>query len=343
MPNNDDLVLVTGGSGFLGGWCVRTLLSRGFRVRTTIRPLRSADELRKSLNLTPDRMGALEIVNADLGDNRGWSEAATGCRYALHVASPTALSFPGQPEELLSLARGGVLRVMEACLSANTERIVLTSTTFAMAYPKGGEGRPERTEADWTDPDDPRLSAYVRAKTLSEQDAWRFVASRNAEERLAVIAPGGIIGPLLGADVPDSMTMIQRLLQGRLPGLPKVKVEFVDVRDLAELNIKAMHNPTAGGKRLIASGDAIWLRDLAKLLKAELGQVAAKVNTTELPNWIVRLYSLRDPGARLIARDLGVPRAFVSDEAERKLAWKQRSLTESLRDCVFSMVDRGLI
>src|SRR5208283_2246301 len=128
MAEPDATVLVTGGTGFLGGWCSTELLRRGYNVRTTIRDLRRADALRASFAAAgveaPER---LSIVAADLSADDGWTDAVAGCDYVLHVASPFPPAQPKDPDELIVPARDGTLRVLRESLAAGVERIVVTS------------------------------------------------------------------------------------------------------------------------------------------------------------------------------------------------------------------------
>jgi dihydroflavonol-4-reductase len=336
-------VLVTGGSGFAGSWCVKTLLARGFAVNATLRPGRSSDDLIASLDLPTPQASRLKVVYADLADDNGWDEAADGCAFALHVASPTAPTFRDDPTVQLAITREGTLRVLTAAVAAGVERVVMTSTTFAMAYPAGGAARSERTEADWTDVDDAAVTPYVRAKTLAERDAWDFVEGRGVRERLTTIAPGGIVGPVLTGDLPNSIGLIRDSLSGAMQRVPRLAVGFVDARDLADLHVLAMQSASAGGERFIASGPPVWLTDLAPMLRKSLQGAGADVVALEVPSDLIRQAGLRDPSVREIISDLDVVRSFSSAKAQQILGWHQRPLADSLRDCAQSLQSRGLL
>src|SRR6185312_11485308 len=98
----------------------------------------------------------------------------------------------------------------------------------------------------------------VRSKTIAERAAWELVADTGQSERLAVVNPGAILGPLLSADGSFSLELIQRLLKG-MPGVPRVGFSIVDVRDVADLHVKAMRTPEAGGERFVAVADFRWM------------------------------------------------------------------------------------
>src|SRR3954451_16030799 len=212
MP--DQLVLVTGGSGFIGAHCIRRLHEDGYRVRTTVRSLSREPEVR---DMVGD--GPLEVAAADLTADAGWSEAVAGCEYVLHVASPFPLGQPKHEDELIVPARDGALRVLRAARDAGVKRVVLTSSFAAIGY---GHGHPDTVydETSWTDVDGPGVSAYAKSKTIAERAAWDYVAAQGAELELAVINPVAVLGPLLGPDASTSIELVKRLVHRSVPGPP---------------------------------------------------------------------------------------------------------------------------
>lgn len=338
-----DTILVTGGTGFLGGWCIRQLLCEGRAVNATIRSGKGAAELRGALTEAGAPIEKLQVFEADLGADEGWDKAFSGVRYALHIASPTSMSFPKDEARLLEMTRGGTVRVLRAARDAGAERVVVTSSTYAAAYPKGGRTGEVHTEADWTDTEGSEITPYVRAKTLAERAAWEFAETEWEKRRLATICPAGIIGPLISHNVPDSMQLVRRMLQGKIPRLPRIALPFVDVRDCADLHCRALFDGAAGGERFIASGPILWMSELALRMRNELGASAEKVTTKEMPNWLVRVAALFDPNTRLILPELGVRRSFSSEKAEAMLGWHRRPLGESLRHGVESLSKLSLL
>lgn len=194
-------VLVTGGTGFLAGWCGVELMRRGYAVRTTIRDLRRADDVRASFAAAGAETGdRLSIVAADLSANDGWDEAVAGCDYVLHVASPFPPAQPKDPDELIVPARDGALRVLGASLDAGVRRVVMTSSVAAVRHGRAASADEPYNEEDWTNAEDLGRTPYVRSKTIAEHAAWDHVRARGAESRLATVNPGAIIGPALSAD-----------------------------------------------------------------------------------------------------------------------------------------------
>ncbi len=333
-------VLVTGGTGFLGGWCVVAALGRGFRVRATVRDPGREREVREAVATQLDAGDRLEIVRADLLEDDNWAEAVAGCNYVLHVASPFPPKQPKDPDELIVPAREGTLRVLRAALDAGAKRVVATSSVAAVRNDRGGalHGEREMTEEDWSDPADPHMTPYAQSKVLAERAAWDLMRERGAEERLTTIQPGAIAGPVLGPDRSYSLRAIERLLDGEMPGLPKLGFAFSDVRDLAELHVKAMSAPDAGGQRLLAAGEFLWFADVARILRERLGADARKVPTRQVPNFVVRAIALVDPEARSVSDELGWLVRFSWENAHRRTGWSPRPVEETIVDCAHSLI-----
>lgn len=323
-------VLVTGGSGFLAGHCITQLLGAGYQVRTSVRNLDRTSMLRAVLSpgdAAPQH--ELAFVKADLNSDSGWVEAVAGCDYVLHVASPFPATVPRDENELIRPAREGTLRVLRASRDAGVRRVVLTSSFAAIGYGHAERAAPF-TEADWTNVDAPRTSAYAKSKTLAERAAWDFMAAEGGELELSVINPVAVFGPLLGPEVPTSVGLLKRMLSGAVPGWPRLQFGVVDVRDVAELHLRAMTEPAASGERFLAtSGDFLWVRDIALILKRHLGRAAARVSTRELPDGVVRLAGLFSAQARERSADLGKTRNASNEKARRVFGWTPRSADEA--------------
>ena len=336
-------VLVTGGTGYLGGWCIAQLLDRGYAVRTTVRdPARERDVRAAVTAAGAEAGGRLSVVVADLSDDSGWPESVAGCTYVLHVASPFPPAQPKDPDELIVPARDGSLRVLRASLDAGVERIVMTSSVAAV---RGG-GPPSNgsiyTEADWTDGDDASLTPYTRSKAIAERAAWQFVRDEGAEERLATVNPGAIIGPVLSDDRSFSLQLIERLMKG-MPAMPRLGFSFVDVRDVADLEIRAMTDPAAGGKRFIATDRFMWVSDVADVLRERLGADAGKVPSRVAPDLLVKAMGLFDSSVRSITSDLGRRAEYSNERARELLGWRPRPLDDSIAETATSLRTHGVV
>jgi nucleoside-diphosphate-sugar epimerase len=331
--------LVTGGSGFLGGWCVAELLRRGYRVRTTVRDPAREPMVRAAIRSEVDADDRLAVLQADLNSDDHWGPAVDGCDYVLHVASPFPSSQPKDPDELIVPARDGTLRILRAALDAGVERVVTTSSVAAIGGSTPSSHRP-LTEEDWTDPDSPDTSPYVKSKTIAERAAWDMVRDAGEEGRLAVVNPGAILGPVLGEAHSFSLELIERLLRG-MPGVPRIGFTIVDVRDVADLEIRAMTAPEAGGERFIAVERFAWMAEVAEILREGLGPAAEKVPTRTVPNLLVRGMAIFDPGVRSIVGQLGKKRTYTGEKARTRLGWSPRPIEETVVDCARSIAARG--
>jgi dihydroflavonol-4-reductase len=250
---SEDLILVTGGSGFVATHCIDQLLRAGYNVRATVRSLGREPEVRSALqSIGTPRVEALSFVAADLSADEGWTEAAAGCRYVLHVASPFPPRAPKHENELIVPAREGALRVLRAARDGGVERVVMTSSFAAIGY--GHEARTAPfTEADWTDLAGPDVAAYPKSKTIAERAAWDFTASEGGRLELSVVNPVAIFGPVLSGDYAPSILFVKRLMDGAIPACPRLYFGTVDVRDVADLHLRAMTHPAAKGERFSMS------------------------------------------------------------------------------------------
>ena len=293
-------ILVTGGSGFIGSHTILQLLAADHQVRTTVRNLKRESDVCALLKEGGAEPGnRLSFFVADLEKDAGWKEAVTGCDYVLHVASPFPPNFPKHEDELIVPAREGTLRVLRAVRDAGIKRVVLTSSFAAIGYGQKPHDAPFN-ETNWTDPNGEDVRAYVKSKTLAERAAWDFIAKEGNKLELSVVNPVGVFGPVLGPDYATSILLVQRLLDGAMPGCPKLYFGVVDVRDVADLHIRAMTHPAANGERFLAvTGDFLSIQDIARAFSVSLLRKIACVSE------VVAAFIWREPveavAAELIA------------------------------------------
>lgn len=336
-------VLVTGASGFIGAHCVAQLLERDLPVRATVRSLAREGEVRAMVERAGASHGLLDLVEADLLTDDGWASAVEGCRYVLHVASPFPLVMPRDHHELIRPARDGALRVLRAARDAGVERVVLTSSFAAVGYSPKPAGGPY-DEGDWTDPDQPGLSAYVRSKAIAERAAWDFIADERRDLELAVVNPVGVIGPVLGPDLSTSIELVRQLLDGRVPGTPRLSFGLVDVRDVADLHLRAMTAPEAAGERFLAiSGDTVWMSEIAATLRERVPELARRVPTRSVPDLVVRAASLVNRPLRQVVGELGHRKHVSNAKARTMLGWDPRPVPDSIVDTATSLAALGLL
>ncbi|KAH8695288.1 putative NAD dependent epimerase/dehydratase [Talaromyces proteolyticus] len=345
------LVLVTGGTGFLAIWVIVHLYKKDYRVRTTVRSLSRADGIKAQLReagIEESKISSLEVYEADLLKDGGWTEAMKGVMFVQHVASPFPSSLPKHENDLIIPARDGTLRVLRAARDAKSvHRVVVTSSFAAIAYGHDNE-YPELykyTEKEWSNLESKDTSAYPKSKTLAEQAAWNFIEKEGGSLELTVINPVGIFGPVLGKDVGTSARAVTELLEGSVPGIPQLSFQVVDVRDCADLHLRAMKNPNAKGERFIGVGEGtIWMADIAKLLRKNLGDKAQKVPKFVFPNSFVRILSLFMPVVRLIVKELGKEKLASNAKAKEILGWQwQYNNEEAIMALANSLIKLGAV
>jgi dihydroflavonol-4-reductase len=339
-------VLVTGGTGFVGAHCLVQLLAAGHETRATIRDLKRESDLRAMLRHGgAGEVGErLKLFRGELSADAGWADAAAGCDYVLHVASPFPSTVPKDENDLIGPARDGAVRVLKAARDAGVKRVVLTSSFAAIGYGAPKDRTAPFTEEDWTNLDDPTVQAYQKSKTIAERAAWDFIAREGGALELAVVNPVLILGPVLGPDVSSSIVLVKRMMDGAMPGCPDISFGCVDVRDVADLHLKAMTDPAARGERFIAtSGDFATIRQIAQMLKDGLGPAARKVPTRQLPDWLMRVVGLFDPQVRGILPELGKHKNASNEKARRLLGWAPRSPAEAVVATARSLSELGLL
>jgi len=344
-------VLVTGGSGFLGSYIILALLAQGYKVRTTVRSLSREASVRTSLangGATASDLARVSFVAASLDNDSGWKEAVQGCVFVHHVASPFPAEVPKHEDELIIPAREGALRILRAASAAGVKRVVLTSSFGAIECGHAPD-KESFTEEDWTVLDNPsvKVTPYMKSKTVAEKAAWNYISSdaNTSKMELSVVLPVLIQGPVLSKDISTSTFLIQKLMDGSMPGAPNLSYVLVDVRDVASLHLLTMTKPEAAGQRFIgANGDpSSSLVQWGKMIKAGRPQYAKKVPSMQIPNFVVYGLSFFDKPMRQILPALGKVAQASNKKATERMGWKPRGSEETILDSVDSLVEYGLV
>ncbi len=322
-------VVVTGATGFIARHVIVQALDAGYTVRGTARSEASEAPLRAELReflANPSSLDRFSVVAANLTSDDGWSEAVRGATYVIHVASPIPAEPPKDPNELIIPAREGTLRVLRAARDGAVKRVVLTSSLAAVLY--GVDRNKVFTEADWSNPDDPRIGAYEQSKTLAERAAWSFIEQEGNGLELSVINPGLVLGPLYGTAASTSNEAVAKLLNREFPACPNFTYAMVDVRDVAAAHVAAMTSPSAVGQRHLCALDSCSLRDVAAILAKEYRPKGYRVPTGNLPNAAVRLVAKFDKVAALALNDLANPQTIDNRKTLALLGRPLRTLEE---------------
>lgn len=319
---NAETVLVTGGTGAVGAQCILQLLEKGYGVRTTLRSISKKNDVIGMLRTGGiTSFDSLSFVEADLTKDTNWADAMIGCQYVLHVASPTHAAATASEEDMVRPAVEGTLRVLRAARDAGVKRVVMTSSFGAVGF-SNKKLDTETTEADWTDPNEKGLSLYEKSKGLAERAAWAFIRNEGGSLELTAINPVAIFGPSLGASKSPSLGILTFLLGGTMKAIPNIELNVVDIRDVADLHIRAMINPDANGQRFIATADGkISMPEIARLLKTKRPNVAQKVPTGILPNWVLSIAALFNPQAKQSVALLAINRNVSNAKARKVLGW----------------------
>ncbi|QNA82754.1 NAD-dependent epimerase/dehydratase family protein [Sphingomonas sp. So64.6b] len=332
-------VLVTGGSGYIAGYLIRQLVREGWTVHTTIRSLGREAEVRETLGIAGPE---LQFFAADLMNDAGWADAVAGCTHVAHVASPFPPGAIKHEDDLIVPAREGALRALRFAREAGVQRFVQTSSVAAIAYGRDDLDRPF-TEADWSDMTSPNVAAYPKSKTIAERAARDWMTANGGAMEYCSINPAAVLGPVLSADYSASIEFVKRAIDGSVPGFPRLGFAVVDVRDLADLHVRALTVPGLANERFIAAGRFLMMNEVGQILRDRLGPDARKVPKRNIPDFAVRLIALFDGSLRQVLGELGRVRAVDSSHALEVFGWQTRPIEDSIVDTARSLIDRGIV
>ncbi len=342
---NKETVLVTGGTGFVGMQIILQLLQKGYKVRTTIRNSKSIDKIKETLKSNGiTSFDQLSFIEAELTADANWAEAMKDCQYVLSVASPVFFDKPKNEEEAIRPAIEGNLRILKFAKQSGVKRVVMTSNFGAVGFTQRDKSR-ETTEEDWTNTNANGLSLYEKSKTLAEKAAWDFIKNKGEGLEFATINPVAILGPSLDSHISGSFILLEILLNGKLKAIPHLPLNVVDVRDVADLHIRAMENPNANGERFIASANGqISLKEMAELIRDTRPEVAKKVARRNLPDWALKIASAVNEQANESLFMSKMNRNVSNNKAKTILNWKPIApQEETILASIDSMIKYNLI
>lgn len=313
-------VFVTGATGFIAKHIVLNLLNKGYNVVGGVRSVERRAEIVAAisphLKIGIDLDTRLRVCELDLTDDAGWEEALSGADILMHTASPFPLENPKDEDELIKPAVEGTLRALRAAKAANINRVILTSSVVSISICDLPDGQTEYTEENWSATEGTRVTAYGKSKTLAERAAWDFAEDNASAMNLTVINPAFVLGPTLDGKFGSSMQAICRLLDAKDAALPDLGFPVVDVRDVAEMHVRAAETDASAGMRIIASGGFETFVGMAKILKAYFPD--RRIITRQAPNFLVRVLALFDAQIRAVQFSLG-RRDTVSNQRAREV------------------------
>ena len=331
-------VLVTGATGFIGLHCIKQLLDRGYSVNGTLRSQDRQAEVLDSLerNNTPTRH--LSLFEVDLNRDSGWDSAIRDCNYVLHVASPFVLTDEDE-DFFVKPAVEGVQRALKFSKKHNVKKVILTSS-FAAIHETLNDRQESFDEEDWSNPNKPGISFYAKSKTMAELAAWEFMEMENPDFSLTVINPVLVMGPSLSKDVGTSNSLVKNMINGSVPGTPKIHIGIVDVRDVASVHILAMESSSADGERIIVSEKELWVHEVAAILRDAGFNKTPKV---EFPKWLMKVVALFRKDLALMVPMIGKRRDVSSSKARELLGWKPMKAELSIIDTAQQLKDFDLL
>ena len=338
-----DKVLLTGVSGWIAKHTAIELLNKGYEVLGTIRNNNLIDQTRQTIGKYAP-IEKLSFVELDLLKDEGWNEAAKGCKYIFHIASPFPIKVSRNREVLLPVAVDGTIRVLNAGLNAGVEQIIKTSSIVAMFR------KPNRTnpytfgENDWTDENwTEGVNDYFLSKTKAEKAAWELMESKGFKNKLTTICPGGVFGDALDKKGGTSIEYVRQFMAGKFPGAPKFAVLISDVRDIAKAHVACIGNTKVGGRRLIVGKEVKKLVELSQLMAEAMPEYAKKLPKKELPNFMVKLISYIDSSAKTMIPDLGIMMQTDPTYAEKLLGFEFKAAKDCMAENAKSVVRLGLV
>ena len=333
-------VLVTGGTGYIGGEVIDQLLAKGYSVHTTVRnTAKSEPRLRERW---PDAGDRLKIFQADLMSDEGWAKANEGCDAVAHVASPFPLAVPKNKDELVIPAREGTLRALRFAKDAGVERFVQTSSAAAIAYGQRHKNNFDYT--DWTNIE-AGVPPYIESKTVAERAARDWVAENAPEMVFCSVNPVAVFGPVVNDDLSTSIEMVKQMCDGSIPAIPNMGISVCDVRDVAEAHVRAIEAPAdkVRGERFPTATRFMWMAEMSEAIRARVPEFAAKVPTRKMPDWVVKLLAMFVPTMKQVKSELGNVREVSGAHTEEVLGFKFIDPEQSLEDTLRSLVDHGIV
>jgi len=337
-------LLVTGVSGYVGLHMAVEGLQRGYIIRGTVRSDKKAVECRNYLKdlVSKQQLAQFEVVTADLTKPDCWDTIIKGCDAIFHVASPLAASNRRDEHKLVTTTREGVKHVFEAAIRQGVTRIVYTSSVAAVMFGHDGS-KTHYIDSDWSHVEGKLNTAYIRSKTFTEQDAWRY-AENHPELELTSILPGFILGPIIKNHTNLSTGLVGAVMSGAFPsGVINIHFPIVDIRDIVLAHFNSVERKQSIGERIMLGCKSIWMREMAEVILAENPQFKDKINPKIMPRWLLKIFSLYNASLRHLAMEANVQRELSYQKAQDLLEISPRSPEEAVLATAKDLIRLGLV
>ncbi|MDW7693039.1 aldehyde reductase [Flammeovirgaceae bacterium SG7u.111] len=331
-------ILLTGVTGYLGSHTTIELLNRGYNVIGTLRNKKKKHHITEVISNYSDKTENLSFYQIDLLDSvDDWKKAMKGIDGIFHIASPFPTSLPKNENDLIAPAKKGTLNILQSATELGIPKVVMTSSSGAVVY--GNKKNGAFSEKDWTNVENRTdTTPYFRSKTIAEKEAWNFVKNTPNAPALVTILPGAILGPIIDKnDFGTSANLVKKMMDGSMPAMPKIGFEMVDVRSVADAHIIALENQKANGNRYLCANGYLAFKDIADILRNEYPK--KKIPSKELPDFLVKLFSLFDKETKPILNDLNSKRLLETTKITIDLGWEPLPLKQAVKDTAKSLID----
>ncbi len=342
-----NIIMVTGGTGYIGLWIVKKLLGKGYTVRVTVRDKNKKEKIELLKNIEKRSDGKLEIYEADLLKEGTFDKAAKGADAIIHVASPFTLKFKDPVKDLIDPAVKGTVNVLNAAnKSGSVKKIILTSSVAAVhgdTVDMKNLGLKEFTEEHFNESSSKKHQPYYYSKVTAEKKAWELYESQDNWE-LVVINPSFVMGPMLTPySISESIILIKELVGGKyFLGVPELNFGFVDVRDVAEAHIFALEKRDAKGRYILVERveSMMGLSDIIKKLYPK----KFKLPLMKIPKWVVLLLGwVFGQPFKFVMKNVGYPLKFNNKKSVEELGLKYTDFETTIKDMVEQMKEMKLI
>ncbi|WP_137596692.1 NAD-dependent epimerase/dehydratase family protein [Paucilactobacillus kaifaensis] len=315
-------VLVTGGNGFLAMHIIKQLLDDAYPVRATVRSIEKQTNVITALqNANTANLDQLSFIEASLTEDANWPTAMKDITYVMSVAAPVFVNGTNDPQTVTQTATQGTLRILKAAVNANVKRVIMTSNLGAVGF-SNLDATHVTTEVDWTDSEQPGLSLYEKSKLVAEKSAWEYLKRTDSKLEFVTVNPGAMLGPALDQHVSGSFGLVKNLLDGTFSRIPRIEMNIVDVRDVADMHVRAMMTPQAAGKRFLAVNDVpVSMGGIATVIRLNRPELAAKVPTKLLSGWLIKLASHFNQQAKEGRLFLEINHNVSNQQAKSVLGW----------------------